>query len=194
MITGLCLYDRDEQGDGLPHRLREFLDAGPPPIVFTLGSSGVWVAAGFYQAAAEAALALGKRAVLLTGPVPQNQPVSLPREILAVEYARHSELFPRAAAIVHHGGAGTTGQALRAGKPMVVVPFSHDQPDNGARCERLGVARVVPRRAVSARRLAAALRQLLEDPGVVARAAEVGERTRAERGAEAAADAIERVL
>jgi UDP:flavonoid glycosyltransferase YjiC (YdhE family) len=172
----------------------EFLDSGPPPIVFTLGSSGVWVAANFYRAAAEAAAALGRRAVLLTGTPPENRPASLPDGAIAVDYATHSELFPRAAAIVHHGGAGTTGQALRSGRPMVIVPFSHDQPDNGARCERLGIARVVPRRAASARRLEAALRSVLEDPTVAARAAELGARTRAERGAAAAADAIERVL
>jgi UDP:flavonoid glycosyltransferase YjiC (YdhE family) len=114
--------------------------------------------------------------------------------VIAVEYAPHSELFPRAAANVHHGGIGTTVQAMRAGRPMVIVPFSHDQPDNGARCERLGIARVVPRRKASAARLAAALREVLGDAAVTERAARIGVRTRAEDGAKVAADAIERVL
>ncbi len=95
---------------------------------------------------------------------------------------------------MHHGGIGTTSQALRAGRPMVVVPFSHDQPDNAARCARLGVARVVPRRSASSPRLAAALHAVLDEPGVASRAAAIGERVRAERGADLAAEAIERVL
>ena len=194
VLTGFCLYDRDELGAGLSHELRRFLDGGPPPIVFTLGSSGVWIGASFYRAAAEAAHALGRRAVLLVGPEPRELPAALPDGVIAVDYAAHSELFPRTAAIVHHGGIGTTAQALRAGRPMVVVPLSHDQPDNAARCVRLGVARVVPRRQVSAARLAAALRVVLDDPAIAARAATIGEQTRAERGAEAATDAIEAAL
>ena len=194
VVTGLCLYDRDEQGGGNPGALREFLDAGEPPIVFTLGSSGVWDAARFYHDAAEASAALGRRAVLLVGPLARNLPGVLPPGILAVDYAPHSELLPRAAANVHHGGIGTTGQAMQAGRPMVIVPFSHDQPDNAARCERLGIARVVPRRRASASRIAAALRSVLDDPAVVKRAVEIGIRTRAEGGARLAADSIEGVL
>ncbi len=194
VVTGLCLYDRDEQGAGMPAALDAFIKAGPAPIVFTLGSSGVFNAEGFYHAAAAATAALGRRAVLLVGPRPELDGAVLPESCLALDYAPHSELFPRAAAIVHHGGVGTTGQAMRSGRPMVIVPFSHDQPDNAARCERLGIAAVVPRRQASAARLAAALRRVLDDPAVTQRAAAAGAGTRAEHGAATAADAIERVL
>ena len=109
-------------------------------------------------------------------------------------YAPFSELFPRAAANVHQGGAGTTGQALRAGRPMVVVPFAHDQADHAARIERLGVGLALPRERCDEARLAAALARVLEEPGFAARAAAVGAEVRAEHGADAAADAIERLL
>ena len=194
VVTGLCLYDRDEQGKGMPAALEAFIEAGPAPIVFTLGSSGVFNAEGFYHAAVAAAAMLGRRAVLLVGPQPEIDGAALPGHSIAHDYAPHSELFPRAAAIVHHGGVGTTGQAMRSGRPMVIVPFSHDQPDNASRCERLGIASVVPRRQVSAARLAAALGRVLDDPAVTQRAAAIGARTRAEYGAATAADAIERVL
>ena len=131
------------------------------------------------------------RAVLLTG---ANRPPALPRGVIAVSYAPHSELFPRAAAIVHQGGIGTTGQALRAGRPMLIVPFSHDQPDNAARCARLGVAGVVPRRWAHARRLGRELEALLADSGMRSRAEQAASRVRAEDGARTAADAIEALL
>jgi rhamnosyltransferase subunit B len=191
VTTGFAFWDRDEAGEGAPAALRAFLEAGPPPIVFTLGSSAVWAAGRFYREAVGAAAQLGMRAVLLTGPL-----AAAPsgREVLAVPYAPHSELFARAAAIVHQGGIGTTGQALRAGRPMLIVPFSHDQPDNAARCVRLGVAGVVPRHAVRAARLASAIAALLEDSVMRARAEQIGAVVRAERGASAAADAVEAAL
>lgn len=194
VVTGMCRYDRDEQGAGMPRVLREFLDAGSAPIVFTLGSSGVYNTDGFYRAAAEAAAILGRRSVLLVGPQPESLGAALPKDCMVIDYAPHSELMPRAAANVHHGGVGTTGNALAAGLPMVVVPFSHDQPDNAARCVRLGTARVVRRKQLSAGRLAAALREVLEDPRIAARAAEIGAIVSAEDGARTAAEAIERVL
>ncbi len=194
VATGFPFWDRDEAGDGALDAVRAFLAAGPPPIVFTLGSSAVWAAGAFYREAAQAAERLGRRAVLLTGQLPAAPPVPERRDVLAVPYAPHAELFARAAAIVHQGGIGTTGQALRAGRPMLIVPFSHDQPDNAARCARLGVARVVPRHALRTRRLALELAALLGDPGVGARAEQVGARVRGEHGAATAVDAIEAAL
>ena len=83
--------------------------------------------------------ALGRRAVLLVGTELKNSlPDPLPAGVAAFDYAPFSELFPRAAAIVHQGGVGTTAQAMRAGRPMLVVPFSHDQPDNAERVEQAG--------------------------------------------------------
>ncbi|HEX7080592.1 MAG TPA: nucleotide disphospho-sugar-binding domain-containing protein [Gammaproteobacteria bacterium] len=99
----------------------------------------------------------------------------------------------RASAIVHHGGVGTTGQALRSGRPMLVVPHSHDQPDNALRVCRLGVARKLPPRQYRAERVARELERLL-DGTYRARAEAIAAVVRGEGGADAAAEAIERLL
>jgi UDP:flavonoid glycosyltransferase YjiC (YdhE family) len=100
-------------------------------------------------------------------------------------------LFPRAAAVVHQGGAGTLAQALRAGRPMLVVPHAHDQPDNAARVTRLGVARTIRPRAYRGRRVARELERLLGDRSIGTRASDVAALVRAEGGAGAAAAAID---
>ena len=192
LVTGFAFYDRLDKGMGIPPELAQFLDSGPPPIVFTLGSSAVMDAGDFYVQSAAAAAELGRRAVLLVGRDPRNLLArTLPPGVITAEYAPFSEIFPRAAAIVHQGGAGTTAQALRSGRPTLVVPFAHDQPDNAARVARLGVARQIGRPQYRAGRVAAELRTMLEDPGYEARAAEVGRRIRSEDGVAAACDAIE---
>jgi UDP:flavonoid glycosyltransferase YjiC (YdhE family) len=177
-ITGFVF--RAEDG-ALPETLEAFLAAGDPPIVFTLGSSAVGAAGSFYQDAIDAATALGRRAVLLTGLHGHNRlPARLPGGIIGIDYAPHSLLFPRAAAIVHHGGVGTMAEALRAGRPMLVIPFAHDQPDNAARAERLGVARTLSRPRAGSKdpaygRIATELALLLDDDEYARRAAEVGQ-------------------
>ena len=192
---GFAFYDREDKAHGLPPELAAFLAAGPPPIVFTLGSSAVHAAGAFYTDAARAAARLGRRAVLLVGRETQNVlPDPLPAGVAAFPYAPFSELFPHAAANVHQGGAGTTGQALRAGRPMVVVPFAHDQADHAARVERLGVGLALPRERCDEARLVATVARVLEEPGFAARAAAVGAEIRVENGAVAAADALERLL
>lgn len=175
-------------------RLGAFLDAGPPPVVFTLGTSAVSVAGSFYAESLAAARRVGLRAVLLIGRDFGNAVPGPPGDdVIAVAHAPHDALLPRAAATVHHGGVGTLGQALRAGRPMVVVPFAHDQPDNAWRAARLGVARVIPPRRYRAARVARALAELLEDPAVVERAAEAGRIVRSESGVAGACDGIEAV-
>jgi UDP:flavonoid glycosyltransferase YjiC (YdhE family) len=192
--AGFAFLD-DSLAEGFDPGLGRFLDAGPPPLVFTLGSSAVMDAGRFYEESLAAARALGRRPVLLIGRDPRNRPRGpLDGSVYVAEYAPYSALLPRAAAVVHQGGVGTTGQALRAGRPMVVVPWSHDQPDNAERVRRLGVAAVIPRGRYDARTAARVLRRLLDDPGVAARAEAVGRRVRAEDGAAAACDALERLL
>ncbi len=195
-VTGFCVWDRGAGGTGMPEALARFLDAGEPPVVFTLGSAGVFDAGRFWDVAAAASRRLGVRAVLLTGgDGPAERPdLSDGSRVLAVPYAPHSELLPRAAATVHCGGIGTTGQALRAGRPMLVMPYSHDQPDNARRCARLGVARVVPRADWREERVARELAVLLADRDAAGCATAVAAEVRAERGAAAAADEIENAL
>jgi UDP:flavonoid glycosyltransferase YjiC (YdhE family) len=112
----------------------------------------------------------------------------------AFPYAPFSKLFPRAAATVYPGGIGSTGLAMRAGRPVLVVPHAHDQPDNADRLTRMGVARMIYRRRYTAARAAAELERLLDDPGYARRAAEVQERIKPEDGVRTACDALERLL
>lgn len=186
--TGFVFYN----GSGaLDAELETFLAAGPPPVVFTLGTSAVGAAGRFYHESAEAAAKLGVRAVLLTGGFEQNRPDELlSKDIVAVDHAPHQLLMPRASAVVHQGGIGTMGQALRSGRPMLVVPHAHDQPDNAFRARQLGVARVVYPRAYKAARVAHELERLLGND-YRERAAAVGADVRREGGAEAAAAAID---
>jgi rhamnosyltransferase subunit B len=192
-LTGFPFYDQDGEA-GLPPELARFLDDGPPPLVFTLGSSAVMDAGAFYEHSTAAARLLGRRAVLLVGKETCNRPARLPDGIVAFDYAPYSELFPRAAAIVHQGGIGTTAQALRSGRPMLVMPYAHDQPDNAERLARLGIARTVSRHRYSPSRGAAELRQLLANPAYSKRAAAIGEKVRQEDGVRAACDALEALL
>lgn len=194
-ITGAIPYNGPAGAPPLTDELNAFLDAGPAPLVFTLGSSAVGAAGHFYQESVDAVRRLGLRAVMLVGPYPENRPEgSLPDDVLLQVSAPHAALFPRAAAVVHQCGAGTMYQALRAGRPTLAVPFAHDQPDNAYRLGRLGVARTVRPRRYRARLVARELRRLLDDAAYRARAAAVAERVRAEVGARAACDVIETVL
>lgn len=191
-VTGFLFHDAGIGGDTLSPELQRFLDAGPPPVVFTLGTSAVMAAGNFYRESTRAAALLGRRAVLLIGRDPSNRLTEpLPANVLVCEHAPYSLLFPRAAAVVHSGGIGTTGQVLRAGRPMLVVPYAHDQPDNAARATRCGVARTLYPRQYRAERVERELRKLLEDPGTAARAAAVARQVCAEDGVKAACEAIE---
>jgi rhamnosyltransferase subunit B len=195
-VTGFPFYDRrDRAGDasGLDPALEVFLNKGEPPVVFTLGSSAIWAAEDFYTESAKAAQALGVRALLLIGEE-RNRPAQLPEGVAAFDYAPYGELLPRARAVVHQGGIGTTAQGLRAGIPSLVVPFSHDQFDNGSRVARTGAGRWLARPKYNAASAARELRAMLTDESYTSRAAEVGRQVRSEDGAVAAADAIEEVL
>ncbi|HKQ53039.1 MAG TPA: nucleotide disphospho-sugar-binding domain-containing protein [Pyrinomonadaceae bacterium] len=174
--------------------LKNFLDDGPAPLVFTLGSSAVFVAEDFYRESALAAKRLGCRAVLLLGDARNLPAEPLPAGVVAFEYAPYSQILPRAAAVVHQGGVGTTGQALRAGVPTLIVPFNHDQPDNAARVARLGVGRTLARKKYTAANVVRELERLLNDETYAERAAAVGEIVRGEDGARTAADEIEKFI
>ncbi|MDR6585266.1 glycosyltransferase [Herbaspirillum sp. BH-1] len=151
----------------LPPELLHFLDAGAAPIVFTPGS-GHQHAQQFFKSALAAARALGKRALLVTAH-PGHLPLPLPDDVMWQPYVAFDALLPRVAAIVHHGGIGTTAAAMRAGIPQLVVPFAYDQFDNGYRVQRMGVGTVLKARRLSARHMQHALAKLLES-GEVARA------------------------
>jgi UDP:flavonoid glycosyltransferase YjiC (YdhE family) len=194
LITGFCFYDADAGNQSLPSQLGKFLVGGEPPIVFTLGSAAVLAAGPFYEDSALAAMRMGVRAVLLIGSDPRNRPtVSLPDSICVAEYAPYSAVFPRSALVVHQGGVGTTAQCLRAGKPMLIMPYSHDQPDNARRMRRLGVARSIAKGRYTPARVVRRLKAILAKPSIVERAASVAEQLRLEDGVKTACDALERL-
>ena len=195
LVTGFAFYDGDAGKQDLPSALEAFLAAGPPPVVFTLGSAAVLNAGSFYRESAQAAESLGVRAVLLVGTDKRNLPEKdLPPSICVAQYAPYSKLCPGASAVVHQGGVGTTAQTLRAGRPMLVMPYSHDQPDNARRMQRLGVARVLRRQDYTAKNAAREIARLLSDPRYAEKAQAVGVQLAQEDGVKTACDAMERLL
>ena len=195
LIAGFCFYDADAGNAKLPEKLEKFLAAGDAPVVFTLGSAAVLAAGNFYEYSARAAIKLGIRAVLLIGSDERNRPrVPLPDSICVADYAPYSALFPRASLVVHQGGVGTTAQCLKAGKPMLIMPYSHDQPDNARRMQRLKVARAIRRQKYLPVRVARWLRGMLDEPKFAQRAASVARLLGREDGVKTACDALERLL
>ncbi len=192
IITGFPFFDGVESAAGLPGELREFLDKGEPPLVFTLGSSAVFDPGTFYEQSATAAALVKRRAVLLTG---RNIPkIKSSKDVVCCDYVRFSDLFARAAAVVHQGGVGTTAQVMRAGCPMLVMPYGFDQPDNAYRIQRLGLGRAISRKAYSGAAAAECLRDLLERPVYKENAVRVSQVIQCETGAVTAAQALEKLL
>jgi UDP:flavonoid glycosyltransferase YjiC (YdhE family) len=129
------------------------------------------------------------RAILLTG-LPSQPGTNL---IHVEEYAPYSAIMPLVSAVVHQGGIGTVAQTLRAGKPMLVVPWAHDQPDNGYRLKRMGVGDVLPRHQYTAARAANALKKLLTGPHL-SQAVKIAAAINQEDGLTAACDRVEAFL
>ena len=185
----------DEEADWQPPpTLAEFLDAGDPPVYVGFGSMTGRHAQSVTQTTVEALARCGKRGVLQTGWAGLGGD-ALPSTILCIDAVPHWWLFPRMAAVLHHGGAGTTAEGLRAGIPTVIVPHMADQPFWGARVHALGVGpRPVPRHRLTVRRLTEAIAQATGDAGIAERAASLGALIRAEDGPTVAATLIERLL
>lgn len=188
---GFVFHDHEAGNAAAPDQLEKFLATGDAPIVFTLGSTAVHHPGDFYTTSVEAARKVGRRAVLLG--VKNAIDFSAP-DVLTLPYAPYSQIFSRAAVIVHQGGSGTTAQALHAGKPMLFVPYGWDQPDNAARVERMGLGLAISRKTYSAQTAASALKRLLEEPDFARRAEQVRLAMHQEDGLASACNAIESVL
>lgn len=195
IACGFPFYDKlDAASSHLSREIEDFLESGEAPVVFTLGSSAVHVPGNFYEVSFEAARQLGCRAILLAGiDYAKRTGLRSSGGILVSDYAPYSALLPRGAATVHSGGIGTTAQALRAGKPQIVMPFSHDQPDNGSRIERLGAGLMIPRNRYSTQRVVSALGRLLASEEARLKSSRLGSIIQAENGAARAADVLERL-
>lgn len=178
-------------GSLLDPGLEAFLTAGPRPVYAGFGSQSLDVTRAALRHTVEAALATGHRVVALRG---TGLPETYDERVHFLDEAPHDLLFPRMAAIAHHGGAGTTAQALRAGVPQVVVPFALDQPFFARRVHEIGVAAApVPVARASVARLSTAFEEA-SAAAAAERAAVVGSRVRAEPGPQRAADQIEAAL
>lgn len=190
-ICGAAVHDAAAVDPVLLGELQRFLDQGPPPVVFALGSAAVHIAQDYWGEAVAAIGRLGRRAILLTG---RPIGIELPSHVRAFDYLPYSTVFPHAAAVVHQAGIGTLSLALRAGRPQLLTPVGFDQYDNALRARHLGVGRVLPFRRASAARLARELEALLDDPGCDTAARDVAAQLRPVNGAEAAASRIVALL
>ena len=197
VATGFCYFDKSGYEEQNSADWREWVKAHPRPVVFTLGSSAVYDAGPFWERSREYLAGAGfndgsgHAAVFMTG---GTQVQARSEAELALDYAPFSELFARAALVVHQGGIGTTAQVLRAGVPHLVVPHAHDQPDNGRRIRKLGVGLNVTREAYNSGKAGRILAKLLDERRHADwrnRAAALAERLREEDGPTAACLAIE---
>ena len=181
--------------DDVDPRLSAFLANGEAPLIFTQGSTAVHSAGRFFEISAMIAQRMGRRAVLV-GARPDGafSDGGIGDNCLSIPYVSYESIFPQAAAIIHQGGSGTTGQALRAGKPQMIVPFGWDQPDNARRMERLRVGFSLARTEFCVERAVPLLGRLLDEREFTENAQRVRRAMESERGVEGACDGIEEVL
>lgn len=191
ILAGFPLYDHGDQAP-LSQSLSEFVEAGPPPVVFTAGTATA-NAHGFFKASIAACETVGLRGILLSH-FPQQIPDTLPKGVMHVDYAPFGALLPKLAAFVHHGGIGSTSQALRAGVPQLIRPVAYDQFDNARRACRLGVAHELLPKHYTNRAVAGALEKLKSDNVLRERCRQVATRLAGGDAIAAACDAILRRL
>jgi UDP:flavonoid glycosyltransferase YjiC (YdhE family) len=196
-VCGFLNPPTDLATDDLPRDLDDFLSAGDPPVYFTFGSmmpdsfeymretAAIWI---------EAVHRLRCRAILQL-PWDNTSVFDTDNRFFKVMRTPYKKVFPRCAAVVHHGGAGTTQSALLAGRPSIIVAHVSDQFFWGAELARLGVGgKTLKRRGLKPRQLAAAVAQVLENPNIAYRATALGRRMAEENGVATAIDLIERQL
>jgi rhamnosyltransferase subunit B len=166
-LTSFVYYDRRNGHEDIPEELNKFLSTGSAPIIFTPGTA-MKHANQFFLDCIEACQLLGRRGILLTQH-PEQLPAKLPQDIQHFAYLPFSRILPRAAALVHHGGIGTIAQAIAAGIPQVIRPMAHDQPDNAARVEKLGIGLTLSPKKSNAATLAEKIRKLITSKSVLDR-------------------------
>ena len=163
-LVGFPLYD-ERDTTSLSPELDAWLSEGEPPIAFTPGSAMMF-GQKFFKAAAGACERLGRRGLLLSRHV-EHLPQTLPPGVRHESFAPFSQLLPRCAALVHHGGVGTLSQALSAGIPQLIMPMAHDQLDNADRIKNLGVGDAIHPRRFKPRPVATKLERLLKSPATL---------------------------
>ena len=192
-ITGYLFLD--SYADWQPStELRAFLEAGDPPVYIGFGSMAGRNPEKLAQLTLDALTLSGQRGLLLTG-WGGLQTTRVPDNVFVLEAAPHAWLFPRMAAVVHHGGAGTTAEGVRAGVPSIIVPFVLDQPFWGARIKALGVGPdPIPQKQLTAERLATAINRAVSDSAMRQRAVVLGTAVQAENGVDNAIEFVKKYL
>jgi len=190
VLTGFPLYDHGNDAP-LPPEVEAFLAAGDAPVAFTAGTANASSHA-FFAASIEACQRLGRRGILITQNARQL-PKLLPAHMAHFSYVPFKALLPRLAAFVHHGGIGTTSQALLAGVPQLIRPMGYDQFDNASRAVRLGVAQQLLPRRYRPQAVARRLRQLIGNSLVHERCRQMAARTAESQSIIATCDAILRL-
>jgi rhamnosyltransferase subunit B len=187
-LPGFVLYDASAHFDA-PAEAEEFLAAGPAPVMFTPGT-GAATLHSFFRESVEACRRTGLRAMLVTK-YPEQLPKDLPRDVRAFSYLPFGRILPRCSAMVYPGGIGTLAQTIHAGIPHLVVPHAHDQPDNAARVERLGLGKRIDPEKYRGEKVASLLAELLSDSGIVERCRSFSARIQSETALEHACSLIE---
>ncbi len=172
-LTGFPLFDNSSP-QPLNEAALQFIKGGPLPIVATFGTA-MTCGQKLFQTTVETCTALNLRAILLTS-FSEQVPASLPPFIKRFDFLPLSQLLPYSTALVHHGGIGTTSQALCAGVPQIVTPLAHDQFDNAERVRSLGTGVCVPAAKISTKRLTAAFQQTLGKPEIREKAVDISSR------------------
>jgi UDP:flavonoid glycosyltransferase YjiC (YdhE family) len=192
-ITGTFFLDQQDDWQP-PRELTAFLAGGDPPVYVGFGSMAGRSPQRLAGLTLNALALSGRRGVLVTG-WGGLRPELVPNNVFVLDSAPHAWLFPRMAAVVHHGGAGTTAEGLRAGVPTVIVPFAFDQSFWGARIKSLGLGpEPIPQNKLTAVRLAAAISTAVSDPLIMQRARATGAAIRAEDGVHNAVQIIQQTL
>lgn len=190
-VTGYWFVDATEEPDP---RLRSFIESGPKPICIGFGSMSSKNAKATTELLLEAVAQSGQRAVLLSGWGGMAE-TDVPDNVFFAKHVPHSWLYPRVSMAIHHGGAGTTGASLRAGVPTLVVPFNVDQPFWGRKIHEAGVGpKPIPRRTLTATKLASTITSTLQDEAMLHSAAKMGQTIRQEQGLQNASNLIRQAL
>jgi sterol 3beta-glucosyltransferase len=191
-VTGYWFLDSDADWTP-PPALLDFLQAGPAPVYIGFGSMSSRNPQETAELALKALKKTNQRALLFSG-WGGLQKTDLPDSVMMIDSTPHAWLFPRVAAVVHHGGAGTTASGLRAGVPSIVIPFNFDQPFWGQRVYDLGVGPApIPRRKLTADRLAHSVQEAVTNTAMHQRAAALGSKIQAEDGIANAVKLIQRI-
>jgi len=191
-VTGYW-FAEEPQGWRPPEELTAFLSRGPAPVYIGFGSMSSEKPEATTRLLLDALKTHGRRAIVHSGWAGLGSE-ALPDNVLVVGSVPHSWLFPRVSAIVHHGGAGTTAAAIRAGVPSIVVPFHGDQPFWGQLTGKLGIGTApLPRKRLTSAKLAAAIERALTSEAMRENAAKLGERVRSEDGVARAVELLGQV-